>query len=58
VRQRHGLMPIADALRSIHWPENQEALEAARNRLVFEELFLLQLALAVRKRGMDAPGQG
>lgn len=58
VRKRHKLMGIGDALRNIHWPEDQAILEAARHRLVFEELFLLQLALAVRKHGMDAPGRG
>jgi ATP-dependent DNA helicase RecG len=58
VRKRQGLMAVGDALRGIHWPEDQKTLEAARRRLVFEELFLLQLALAVRKRGMDAPGMG
>ncbi len=51
-------MDIADALRNIHFPESQAALDAARNRLVFEELFLLQLALAMRKREMEAPGAG
>lgn len=58
LRDRLDLMDIADALRNIHFPESEVALEAARKRLVFEELFLLQLALAVRKRGMEAPGSG
>lgn len=43
------LMPIAEALRGIHLPENAEALEAARRRFVFQELFVLQLALAARR---------
>ncbi len=34
-----------DALRMIHFPKNQEELKLARNRLKFEELFLLQLRL-------------
>lgn len=58
LRARHGLVGIADALRNIHFPADQSSLEAARHRLVFEELFLLQLALAVRKHGMEAPGKG
>ncbi|MHB9035122.1 MAG: ATP-dependent DNA helicase RecG [Armatimonadota bacterium] len=58
VRNRLDLMDITDALRNIHFPESQTALDAARKRLVFEELFLLQLALALRKRGMEAPGHG
>lgn len=58
VRNRLDLMDVQEALRNIHFPESEEALEAARKRLVFEELFLLQLALAIRKHGMDAPGCG
>lgn len=38
------------ALRSIHFPENIEVAQKARFRLKFEELFLLQLELLVRKK--------
>jgi ATP-dependent DNA helicase RecG len=58
ILDRLDLMDIRQALRNIHFPESTEALEAARKRLVFEELFLLQLALAVRKRQMESPGGG
>ena len=58
VRDRLDLMDARDAIRNIHFPESQGAMEAARKRLVFEELFLLQLALAMRKRGIEAPGRG
>lgn len=58
LRDRLDLMDIGDALRAVHFPENEAELEAARKRLVFEELFLLQLALALRKRDMEAPGGG
>lgn len=55
---RLDLVDIQTAIRNIHFPESQESLLAARKRLVFEELFVLQLALAMRKRGIEAPGQG
>ena len=58
LRNRLDLMDAHDAIRNIHFPESDAALEAARKRLVFEELFVLQLALAMRKRGIEAPGQG
>lgn len=58
MRDRLDLVDVQEALRQVHFPESQVALEAARKRLVFEELFLLQLALAVRKRGMEQPGNG
>jgi ATP-dependent DNA helicase RecG len=37
------------ALCQIHFPDNWESQETARYRLVFEELFLLQVALAQKK---------
>lgn len=58
LRDRLDLADLGWALRNIHFPESEPALEAARRRLVFEELFLLQLALATRKRQMEAPGGG
>ncbi|MGQ9454749.1 MAG: ATP-dependent DNA helicase RecG [Armatimonadota bacterium] len=58
IRGRLGLVDIERAIQNIHFPEDEGALEAARKRLVFDELFLLQLALAMRKRGAEAPGRG
>ncbi|MDH7600918.1 MAG: ATP-dependent DNA helicase RecG [Armatimonadota bacterium] len=58
LRGRLGLVGIQDAISNIHFPKDEAALEAARKRLVFDELFLLQLALAMRKRGSEAPGRG
>ncbi len=43
------LVPLRYALRNIHFPESHEALEKARFRLKFEELFFLQLALLKQK---------
>ncbi len=44
------LTGIADALREIHLPSGQAALDSARERLIFQELLVLQLALAMRRR--------
>ena len=38
------------ALDAVHFPETEEDERAARRRLAFEELFLLQLAVAGRRR--------
>lgn len=38
------------AVRNIHFPTDYDAYESARSRLAFEELFLLQLALNMRKQ--------
>lgn len=44
------LLSRFDALKAIHFPTNAEELKAARNRLKFEELFLLQLRLIQLKK--------
>ena len=44
------LVKIATALKSLHQPESREHLLAARMRLVFQELLVMQLALAMRRR--------
>jgi len=59
VREQFGLSPLAWSLRQIHFPDNWETKETARARLVFEELFLLQVALVAKKfeaRIGEAPG--
>ena len=43
-----------DALRRIHFPKAEQELQAARNRLKFEELFFLQLRLLQIRRRRDA----
>lgn len=47
---RHELVGAAFAARNIHFPESMPELVAARRRLIFEEFFLLQVLLAVRRR--------
>jgi ATP-dependent DNA helicase RecG len=47
--ERFQLLPIAEALRKIHAPANQDELQLARRRFVFQELLILQLGLAVRR---------
>lgn len=45
LRQQHQLCTYRYALENIHFPVNHDSLEAARRRLIFEELFILQLGL-------------
>jgi len=45
VRLEHGLCRIGYAYENIHFPENPEALDIARRRLAFEELFLFTVGL-------------
>lgn len=54
----HGFAPPATALAQVHFPATFEDLERARRRLVFEELFLQQLAmLRLKRRYHQDPGQ-
>ena len=45
VRLGHGLCRIGYAYENIHFPETPEALDIARRRLAFEELFLFTIGL-------------
>jgi ATP-dependent DNA helicase RecG len=47
--QRFDLMAVDEALAVIHRPENRGRLIRARHRFVFQELFVMQLALARRR---------
>jgi ATP-dependent DNA helicase RecG len=44
-----GLLPIEAALREIHGPSRKAMIDAARRRLVYQELFMLQLALRMHR---------
>ncbi len=48
IEQNH-LVPLSEAIRQIHYPENQELLVEARRRLAFDELFLMQLGMQERR---------
>ncbi len=50
IRARRSLAGAGDAIRAAHFPENEDELATARERLAFEELFLHQAILATRKR--------
>ena len=47
--QDYQLLPLGKALRAIHWPDDQETLAQARRRFIFQELFIMQLAVAIRR---------
>lgn len=44
-----SLLPIGDAFREIHCPSNRGMIDAARRRFVYQELFMLQLALRMHR---------
>ncbi|TWU57991.1 ATP-dependent DNA helicase RecG [Rubripirellula reticaptiva] len=49
--QVFGNLPsIDESLRQLHLPDNEISMLTARTRLVFQELFVMQLALAMKRR--------
>ena len=55
--ERCALWPIRTALPQIHFPDDQESLARARRRFIFQELFVLQLALALRRQRLQGGAQ-
>ena len=49
IMKQCGLVPLHYAIRNIHFPQDATALEKAKYRLKFEELFYLQLSLLKQK---------
>jgi ATP-dependent DNA helicase RecG len=61
VRRRLSLISPREALRRVHWPEAGESLEdlqssgtPAHVRLIFEELFFIELGLELKRREQKA----
>ncbi len=46
----HDLWALARALPEIHFPTTRQSLEMARRRFVYQELYILQLALAIKRQ--------
>jgi ATP-dependent DNA helicase RecG len=60
VRARQRLMPVQEALADVHFPQAgvdlhvlEQGKSPAHRRLAFDELFLLQVALAARQRSVQ-----
>jgi ATP-dependent DNA helicase RecG len=50
VQARNSLMPLAQAIEALHWPEEFDLRDAALRRLAFDELLAVQIALVHRSR--------
>jgi len=58
IRTKYKLLALNEALQQIHFPASKEQWKAARLRLIFEEFFLLELGLAMKKRYYQLKQQG
>lgn len=56
--RKQGLMPFKDAVRHMHFPEDERHWREARRRLAFEELFFLQLAFGIRRKRYHEDSRG
>nr|WP_251047827.1 ATP-dependent DNA helicase RecG [Planococcus sp. ISL-109] len=55
--REYQLLPFEEALETVHFPADGEALKQARRRFVYEELLLFQLKMqALRKKNREAEG--
>jgi len=50
ILREYGLMPYPEATYNMHFPSTWEKREAGRKRLVFEEFFFWELAMALRRQ--------
>jgi ATP-dependent DNA helicase RecG len=48
-RKRTGLMELPQAIYQAHYPQDEESKDAARRRLAFDELFMIQLYVFSRR---------
>jgi ATP-dependent DNA helicase RecG len=58
MRARHNLLPLDQAVRKIHFPDEAEDERRAKDRLKFDELLFLELGVAFRKHRVEAETQG
>src|SRR6266576_3771842 len=61
VRKRLDLVPPREAIQSVHWPEEGESMQnlqafrtPAHIRMIFEELFFIELGLELKRREQKA----
>ena len=52
--KKYNLVDINFAFRNVHFPKDYESINIARNRLIFDELFLLQVALMSVKSSLNS----
>jgi ATP-dependent DNA helicase RecG len=58
IRKQYGLVSRREAVRSLHFPASTDEAVAARRRLAFDELLVLQLGVLMRKRAIHTVAKG
>jgi ATP-dependent DNA helicase RecG len=52
--EEYKILPLPEAIRQIHFPDNKNLLVRARTRFKFEELFYMQLIISVKAKGIKS----
>ena len=60
IQRRHHLLPLSQALKNVHWPDDttdlkmlENGTDRGRKSLVFDEFFFLELGLALKRAGVQ-----
>jgi ATP-dependent DNA helicase RecG len=53
ILSQYKLLRLNEAIKNYHFPESQELFEKAKYRFKFEEIFFLELMLAIRKNKIE-----
>ena len=53
IRERAQVIPFADTIKGIHFPDSQEHLSIARHRMKFDELFVTQLRAEMIRQSLQ-----
>jgi ATP-dependent DNA helicase RecG len=54
----HKLLALSETVKNYHFPETPELLKAARHRMKFEEIFYLEILVALRKHNYKTSQPG
>ena len=58
IRQRNQLIDRCTAIQEVHFPSSEGYKDAARRRLAFDEFFLLELGLEIKKQRWETEEKG
>ncbi len=58
ILEEHKLLPLKEAVKNFHYPESRDKFISARRRFKFEELFYLELLVALRKHNYQTRQRG
>lgn len=58
IKKELNLLDKITAIKQVHFPDNSELLDSAKSRLIFDELFLIQLKMAMIRKQYRIANEG